>query len=290
MKNLLLGLSLLSIVGCVGEADIETTRTQSSEIIGGQSFSGLPAVGAMVVNGSPSCTGTLIEKRKVLTAAHCLEGLRGNVQFTFGRSAFNPTESIPVEAFAIHPGYDSRNISNDIGYLVLSRDATVQPMEVLTESMDQSWVGRTLLFVGYGATNGNTGSGGGFKRSVSMQIDQVGGTQFAYIDSNRNTCFGDSGGPAFWRDPVSQELKVAGVTSYGDQTCAQFGVDTRVDTYIPFLDLAPIAAPIDPCQGETFEGRCDGDSVIWCEDEEVKSIDCQGQCGFQASRGISNCL
>jgi hypothetical protein len=30
----------------------------------------------------------------------------------------------------------------------------------------------------------------------------------------------------------------------------------------------------DPCNGETWEGRCEGDVVIWCEDGEVKSIDC----------------
>jgi secreted trypsin-like serine protease len=29
-----------------------------------------------------------------------------------------------------------------------------------------------------------------------------------------------------------------GVTSYGDQTCTQFGVDTRVDAYRSFISSA----------------------------------------------------
>ncbi len=304
MRNLLLVLGLLTTLNCVGEAGIETQRTQSSEIVGGQSFTGLPAVGALLVNGSPICTGTLIEKRKVLIAAHCLEDLRGNVAFGFGPDGFNPTETIPVSSARMHPEYDTNTIQNDIGYVTLSRDASAQPMEVLTQSMDQSWSGRTMLFVGYGLSDGVNRTGGGYKRAVTMTVNQVGATQFSINDPGKSLCSGDSGGPAFWQDPVTQKLKVAGVTSYGDRQCLAYSVDTRVDAYISFLDLQPatsapadnnspdpVAVPTDPCQGESYEGRCSGNTVIWCEDNEVKSIDCRSlTCGFQSSWGISNCL
>lgn len=34
----------------------------------------------------------------------------------------------------------------------------------------------------------------------------------------------------------------------------------------------------DPCNGETFAGRCDGDTVIWCEAGAIQRRDC-GECG-----------
>lgn len=33
-------------------------------------------------------------------------------------------------------------------------------------------------------------------------------------------------------------------------------------------------APADPCAGLGFEGRCDGDLAVWCEDGDVRSVDC----------------
>jgi hypothetical protein len=51
--------------------------------------------------------------------------------------------------------------------------------------------------------------------------------------------------------------------------------------------------PADPCNGESYEGRCEDGSVIWCEDEQVNSIDCTQYgktCGWDGSKGFYNCL
>jgi hypothetical protein len=107
--------------------------------------------------------------------------------------------------------------------------------------------------------------------------------------SGKNTCNGDSGGPAFAE--VGGELLLAGVTSYGDPSCTQYGVDTRVDVYASFLDVtAPM--PSDPCQGETFEGRCDGDTVIWCENDKVHTQSCTSGkvCGYSATHQYYACI
>jgi len=76
------------------------------------------------------------------------------------------------------------------------------------------------------------------KRVVTIPISQVAATQFAYQAAGKNTCNGDSGGPAFATD-ASGNLTVAGVTSYGDQSCTQYGVDTRVDTFQSFIASVP---------------------------------------------------
>jgi agmatine/peptidylarginine deiminase len=55
----------------------------------------------------------------------------------------------------------------------------------------------------------------------------------------------------------------------------------------------------DPCQGVTFEGCCQGDTVVWCENNELASVSCPdavdaGQadgpkCGWLASEGYYWC-
>lgn len=43
------------------------------------------------------------------------------------------------------------------------------------------------------------------------------------------TCFGDSGGPAFWTDPDNGSEILVGVTSWGDAVCVASGFNYRVD-------------------------------------------------------------
>ena len=52
----------------------------------------------------------------------------------------------------------------------------------------------------------------------------------------------------------------------------------------------------DGCGGETFEGRCDGNSVVWCEDGEVFEADCGtleslpgSLCGFNCEFQAYDC-
>jgi hypothetical protein len=42
------------------------------------------------------------------------------------------------------------------------------------------------------------------------------------------TCYGDSGGPAFWTSPEGTEILV-GITSWGDAPCVSSGFNYRVD-------------------------------------------------------------
>lgn len=213
----------------------EATAATEAEIVGGKTTTANPAIGAFVDASGPFCTGTLVTKRVVVTAAHCFEGVRAaRIAFAIGANANAPQTLLRVAQLAQHPQYDGQAIQNDIAVAVLSEDASVAPIPVNEQALDASWVGKPLAFVGYGVTNGRTNTGSGVKRVVSMPIAQVGPTQFAYGDRTRNTCFGDSGGPALV-DRGSGQLAVVGVTSFGDSTCTAFGVDTRVDAFKAFL-------------------------------------------------------
>lgn len=292
---LLSGLPLL--VACApgtpsaGDEESENADSQRDPIVGGATTNAFPAVGAITRNGQMHCTGTLVGPRTVVTAAHCVSGFTASsMKFVLGPKLTTATATLGVASIKAHPNYNATQITNDVGILTLSADAPIAPMKLLG-SMDASWAGTNLTFVGYGANNGNTQTGYGTKRFVDMAIQSVSATQFQYAVPGKNTCNGDSGGPAFAN--VNGEMLVAGVTSYGDENCTQFGVDTRVDAFASFIGASGgSGGTADPCGGETFTGRCDGNQAIWCENQAVQHQSCTGGkvCGFSTDNNYYGCI
>ncbi len=299
-------LALVLLAACNSESmnagavlgDTVSTRrdVQADPIVGGSLYAAIPAIGALTTEGRFFCTATLIGPRKVLTAGHCLHDFSvSGLQFVTGSDANNPDHAYDVASAKVHPNFDMQRIVNDIGVVELAEDASEAPLGVV-QSMDSHWIGTELLFVGYGITAGHTQTGAGQKRAVTIPISQVATTTFAYRTAGRNTCNGDSGGPALFKQNDGAYL-VAGVTSYGDAYCTSFGVDTRVDSYLDFVgradDVTEPPPAVDPCHGETFVGRCDNNSVIWCEDQQVHTSACSGRgrvCAFVDSAGYNGCV
>lgn len=271
-----------------GIASKDPVASHQTPIVGGTTTSAYPAVGALTRGGFTHCSGTLISPTRVVTAAHCLTGVSpSSLRFTLGARVSKPDAVLRVVSVTPHPQYDRARLTNDIGYIDLAQSAPVSPMRLLP-SLDSSFVGSEFVFVGYGVNNGFNQTGAGLKRVVKMPISQISATQFAFSTAGKNTCNGDSGGPAFAQ--VGGQLLLAGVTSYGDGTCTRFGADTRTDVYADFLGVGASAA--DPCEGETFEGRCAGNTVVWCERDAVRRQTCAAgkTCGYSQEHQWYGCL
>ena len=228
-------------------------------IVGGNAETGHPAAGALIYDNEQSCTGTLIAPRVVLTAAHCLADFNSSQGHSFyiGNDANDLSSGTVIEITELIPHAEFTNDGNshDIGLVRLAEDAPINAVSFNSQEMDDSFIGQNPLFVGYGVTSGQA-EDSGLKRSVNVPITSFEADGFRYAQPNTGTCFGDSGGPALLE--VDGSLKVIGVTSWGDQDCAEFGVNTRTDLYTDFIEC--VVANGEDCGGRVIDGSASNDN------------------------------
>ena len=215
--------------------DLADAPRPPSPIVGGEptetgDFDGVVAV----VAGSGLCTGTVVAPRLVLTAAHCLAGLRQDtdVEVYFGEE-ITAANSVEVVDYGVHPMFcpDCKEDIYDYGYVVIASDFTVPGGFILPITTQEEWDeamvgGREVTLVGYGedpevdALN----KGIGRKREVTTTIRRFSdrGLEFYAGGMQQDSCNGDSGGPAFVR-VGDGTMRLAGITSRGSNPCGDGG-------------------------------------------------------------------
>ena len=182
------------------------------------------------------CTGTLIAPRIVLTAAHCLvPGTRASQIGVFFGTSLSPQQEATVKRWAVHPDScvkDCKPDAFDFGFIEINEDPVgidIVPLLTTQEQWDETMrVGAPVTVVGFGAVRDEgeedaaplMSSERGFKREVTTRIDGFSGPGGEFIagESGKDTCGGDSGGPAFVQRADGSWLQV-GVTSRGVRPC-----------------------------------------------------------------------
>ena len=229
----------LSLFAACGGASPAPNGTLRQPIIGGTPDADHLSVGLVMFDEWPGCSATLIGRRTVLTAAHCVDtsNLDPSVQLGYASDETLLAQRSALEGAFVHPSADF-----DIAVMRLKQKIIGVVPSRLPESSPHA--GEEITVVGYGLTDDpdNPYLRNAKKKVGTNRISSVWGDYFDFA-STTATCNGDSGGPSFaLRSGVE---RIVGVHSRGD--CGSHSIDANVAAALQWI--ASVA------QGDLYQGE-----------------------------------
>lgn len=183
------------------------------------------------------CTGTIIRSSAgqtyVLTAAHCFEQ-DPMQQVAIGDNYQQAEQVLQVVDWQQHPSYDDNELVYDFAMIrAVGGNGNIPVIPVLSDADDTLAPGTPITHVGYGllsSPNGNTSR----RHYANGTIGELYQIQIVYNQPSSGPCSGDSGGPNLV--DLGAGERVAGVISYGDETCGSYGVSGRASSVFGWIN------------------------------------------------------
>jgi secreted trypsin-like serine protease len=153
-----------------------------------------------------SCTGSLIARDVVLTAAHCIASA---TTYKIVDYKSRPPRLLDIRRVATHPQFNMQSLlahraTADVALLQLASPLSASPAN-LGGALMRVTVGQRLIVVGMGVAVAGDGRSGGVARAANLSVTGRPGTlQIRLMDlttknarAGLGACTGDSGAPVF---------------------------------------------------------------------------------------------
>merc|ERR1712045_951482 len=226
-------------------------------------------------NGCGLCGGTLLNKRFVMSAMHCIynknNGWARNIKAVIGEHNVQhdwetkaKEQAIQVVDMVPRNDYNPTTISNDVVILKLGEDVQFSKYVVpacLPSSSSNDYTGQSAVVSGWGAISWK-GPTSPFLKETTVKITSASdrkcrpmmrpsedSTKLCAYAEGTNSCQGDSGGPLVVKE--NGKNTVVGVVSYGPGGCVVPNVGVIYAKVTGFLDWI---------QQSIKDGWCDGNT------------------------------
>ncbi len=198
-----------------------------------------PGKGTHLANGKSFCSGTLVGRRIVVTAAHCIQKFdevtkkklpeyilpkATDYVVSFDTKVSQQGNWRRAAQVIAHPDWSPNETlspqpttpPNDIGVIILAEDApALAKVATIADTDIAPEAGSMIDLAGYGITSNRNNNDTGILRQVQTMFKTLDGNiqRFSVGQLFKGACAGDSGGPAYIQ--VDGEYQLMGATSTG---------------------------------------------------------------------------
>ena len=172
-----------------------------------------------IASGMSSCSASVVGKRVVLTAAHCIVKEEARISFSTAGKFYRGV-------CRQHPMYVKKKMQMDIALCEIEKDINISRYSYVAAENDFPELEDDVILIGYGCLRKDPPRGGndGILRIGSAKVSKLPTDTYSWFDtlkkssSDSSLCFGDSGGPSYKMisDYKNEKHYVYGVNSRGD--------------------------------------------------------------------------